>query len=647
MTVQFRLIIRFIVVILVAGVVLATATGFHLVNILLDEVQGRVNLNLNSAQTIYENHAQCVALFLRGAALDPTLPGLLAGGAGAEGRLKPMEKASGVDRFYLLDKTGKVIASTTGPQAAGQDFSADCVVRHALKREAGATGTVLVPVLQAETRPAAAGGSSPAGAQGSVGGMQMALAAAAPVHKPTGEFAGLLYGVRILNDDTKIVDAIRYQVFQFQFWRGTHTGTATLFQNDVRICTNVRSGNGRALGTRMTPEVYRAVLVEGKRFAAKSYEVNDEYLSAYEPIRNPDGVIVGALSVGVLRAPFVASRDTTIGVFLATLMTIAAMILVLLIMATRQVLRPIDRVIAMTDRVVGGDLSARVGIRPAGDLGRLCAAVDRMAEAVVERETQLEQATRRQISQSERLAAIGRLAAGVAHEVNNPLTGVLTFTHLLRAKPNLEDQDRADLDLVIRETTRVRDIVRGLLDFARETPSRGQWLDVNELVRQAVRLLAAQEEFGRILMEERLGEKLPQVYGDPNQLQQVFLNLSLNACESMPEGGRLTIATELRDGDVAVVVSDTGCGIRQEDLERIFEPFFTTKPVGKGTGLGLSVSYGIVQQHGGTLGVKSSPGRGTTFTILLRSKPREGEGVETQRQGDKETRGQGEGGSEP
>ena len=218
---------------------------------------------------------------------------------------------------------------------------------------------------------------------------------------------------------------------------------------------------------------------------------------------------------------------------------------------------------------------------------------------------------------SERLAMIGRLAAGVAHEINNPLTGVLTFSHLLREKENLDEQDKEDLDLIINETTRVGEIVRGLLDFARERAVEKEPLDVNDAVQQAVRLLGNRKAFQQVVVNEDLAGNLPRVAGDMNQLQQVLLNLSFNACAAMPNGGALTIGTSLRDGRVLVRVADTGCGIKTEHLDRIFEPFFSTKPVGEGTGLGLSISYGIVQQHGGDLKVESEEGKGTTFTIVL------------------------------
>ena len=250
----------------------------------------------------------------------------------------------------------------------------------------------------------------------------------------------------------------------------------------------------------------------------------------------------------------------------------------------------------------------------------------RLRQAVAEYQGELEERTRaeqalRKSEQlraaSEKLAALGRLAAGVAHEINNPLTGVLTFAHLLRDRAERDPQDRQDLEVVIRETTRASQIVRNLLDFARERPPTKGPLDINEVVERSVRLIRNQKSFRKIEIVLDLAADLPVVHGDVNQLEQVMLNLAINACEAMPEGGKLSIGTTTANGRIRLQVADTGHGIKPTDLEHIFEPFFSTKPVGKGTGLGLSVSYGIVQEHGGELEVDSQEGRGTTFTVAI------------------------------
>jgi two-component system NtrC family sensor kinase len=325
-------------------------------------------------------------------------------------------------------------------------------------------------------------------------------------------------------------------------------------------------------------------------------------------------VLLSLVSVVYLQRSWL---DDLVGRFLlmTLVVTLASLVLIFLVMIV--VMRPIRRIVAMSQKVAAGDLSARIGIRPPGEMGVLCEAVDGMADAVVQREKRLEQAVRQQVTRAEKLASIGRLAAGVAHEINNPLTGVLTFAHLMREKSNMDAQDQEDLDLIIHETTRAADIVRGLLDFARERPIRMEPLDLNDVVRRTVRLIANQKKFEHIVIDEVLYDDLPPVRGDMNQLQQVLLNLSLNACAAMPKGGTLTIRTIPTNGEIILKVIDTGCGIKAEHLDRIFEPFFTTQDVGKGTGLGLSVTYGIVEQHGGEVEVQSQEGQGSTFVIHL------------------------------
>ena len=446
----------------------------------------------------------------------------------------------------------------------------------------------------------------------------MVAAAAVPVLDAEGQLQAILYGGDLLNRRYAMVDAIRQQVFGNEAYNGKPVGAVTIFLGDVRISTTAMTDDGgRAIGTQLSAAVREKALAGGSPWSAPALVVKDWYFTAYEPIRDPGERIIGVLGVGLLPAPFVHQSSIISTVFLVFMIGTALASLVLLVVATGSVIRPIYRVVAMAHRVIGGDLSARVGIRPNGEMGVLCRAVDSMAESMQEREEMFQQATRQQIGRTEQLASVGRLAAGVAHEINNPLTGVLAFADLLRDKENLDGQDREDLDLIIRETKRAREIVRGLLDFARETPSRKAPLAVNDLVQQTLQLLGKREAFQNINLVDDLADNLPTIHGDKNQLQQVFVNLSLNACEAMPNGGTLLISTSCAAGRVVIKVTDTGSGIKPEHVDNIFEPFFTTKPVGKGTGLGLSVSYGIVQQHGGTLEVESQEGKGATFTITL------------------------------
>ncbi len=629
MTIRFRLTTMAVAAILVANSLLAFITFEYLSHFWLTEVQMRVHRNLNRARTAYENHIALIAALLKGKALD----GALAAAArrndrtGLETALYELGEAGSLDFVAILDPAGKVICRT-GSRKAGDDLRGDPLVARAMGGLQTVTGTVslsrerlmaeggdLAERARLEVVPTSAARPSP----DRVRSEGMVAAAAAPVLDETRRVAAILYGGILLNRGYDIVDAIKQQVLLQEVYRGKDIGTVTIFHGDLRIATNVTMDDGaRAVGTQLSASVCEEVLDRGGTWAAApALMIDDWYIASCEPIRDPDQRIIGALSVGLLQSPFLHQRDVIFAVFL-TIVVVATLAGVLLLFAAHEmVLRPIRHVVAMAQKVIGGDLTARVGLRPAGEMGVLCHAVDSMAQAVAEREELLDRATRQQIGRSEQLASVGRLAAGVAHEINNPLTGVLAFADLLRDKENMDEQDRQDLDLIVRETKRAREIVRGLLDFARETPAIMTRLSINDVIRQTLVLLGKREAFQGIIIVEDLADGLPSIDGDRNQLQQVFINLSLNACEAMPNGGTLLVSTTCEDDHVVIKVTDTGCGIRAEHVDQIFEPFFTTKPVGKGTGLGLSVSYGIVHQHGGSLEVESEEGKGTTFTVRL------------------------------
>jgi two-component system, NtrC family, sensor kinase len=223
-----------------------------------------------------------------------------------------------------------------------------------------------------------------------------------------------------------------------------------------------------------------------------------------------------------------------------------------------------------------------------------------------------------QLRQSEKLAALGELVAGVAHELNNPLAGISAFAQLLLEEELNADQ-RESARLIKREADRAVGVIRDLLLFSRKAGPSTMPLDINGLVQLTLRLRAYSLRSSGVQVETHLDANLPEVSGDDQKLQQVILNLIVNAEYAMRRSStkRLAIRTAHEGDAVVTEVSDTGAGMSEETVQRVFEPFFTTKPAGEGTGLGLSVSYGIVEAHGGTITVESAPGRGTTFRIVL------------------------------
>ncbi len=227
------------------------------------------------------------------------------------------------------------------------------------------------------------------------------------------------------------------------------------------------------------------------------------------------------------------------------------------------------------------------------------------------------QHTQAQLIQAAKLAAIGELTAGLAHELNNPLTSVLGFASLLLKQTADDDPAKKDLAVIVSETSRARDIVRRLMDFARQSESCRQQADLNLVVQETLALIHQRLEKRGILLEESYAPDLPWLRLDVCHIRQALFNLITNAYQAMPQGGKLHVSTTRQEDRVAVRIADTGVGIPPEHLELIFDPFFTTRPVGQGVGLGLSVSLGIVQSHGGSIEVESTVGQGSVFTIWL------------------------------
>ncbi|MFZ3081713.1 sensor histidine kinase [Rhodoferax ferrireducens] len=298
------------------------------------------------------------------------------------------------------------------------------------------------------------------------------------------------------------------------------------------------------------------------------------------------------------------------------------------------------------NEVAAGRLDQSIPVRSNDEFGRVAASFNHMTEALKASRSEMQDmlhtleskvtertrellAAKAEVAQGEKLASIGVLASGIAHELNNPLTGVLTFTSLMRKKAADGSEDAADLDLVIRETKRCASIIRRLLDFAREkVPVKG-FFNLNLVIEDTVRFVERPASLQQIEITTALDPALPQVWGDADLIKQVILNLLVNAQQAIEGKGSIKVASRLYPGMasdkpgvdnlpmVEISVTDTGCGIPPANLERIFEPFFTSKEVGKGTGLGLSVSYGIVKAHGGKINVESVVGEGTTFHVLL------------------------------
>ena len=347
------------------------------------------------------------------------------------------------------------------------------------------------------------------------------------------------------------------------------------------------------------------------------------------------GVVDIIVSLDVLKADLASYRNRII---LLTVLLIILLGASLTFFTLHLVNRPVNELLRHTARLAQGQLDCEMTPTSNDELGELMRAFQLMTnnlrqarndleewgrtleEKVRDRSEQL-QRMQMQLVHTEKLASLGELVAGIAHEINNPLSGILIFSSLAAKDKRLDPALKGDLETISSEAQRCAGIVKGLLEFARDYQPKMTLCEINQVVLDSLRLVECQSVFQNVAILRQLDNDLPQIMADQNQLKQVFINIFINAGQAMQDlkRGELKIITTRAvepEGGVMVRISDSGCGVPEEQLGKLFDPFFTTKGTG-GTGLGLSVSYGIIQAHGGTIAAESSLGVGTTFRISL------------------------------
>jgi two-component system NtrC family sensor kinase len=645
-----KLTLSFLGIIIVGGL-LSLFVGSQIIRrTLVSQAQDKVRHDLSSAWMVFHEKLNDIKNVVRLTAARESLTDLVRTHK-TDILLKYLGRVrleNGLDALTLLDRNGRVILRTTSPKNDGDDLSRDEIVRQALARETVAAPNIVSRddlLKESETLAAQAlitlvptPRATPHTDDRETSGMM--LQAAAPVLDSDGTLLGVLTGGLLVNRNYEIVDRVKETIFRGGQYKGRETGTATIFQNDLRISTNVKNEMGeRAVGTLLMAEVKRTVLDEGRAWVARAFVVNDWYITAYEPIKDIAGRIIGILYVGTLERPYIDTANRVLGTFTLLAGLCVVFLLVVLYFLTIRITRPLKSMVVATQEIAKGDLSHKVQVTSRDEIGALACSFNQMTdhlreanaklmdwgrtlEKKVEERTQELRDIQSHLIQSEKLASIGKLAAGIAHEINNPLGAVLIYSHLILEDTPEDQPNHENLKKIVKETTRCKDIVTGLLDFARPKEPQRQPTDLHDLLDRCLAFTERQALFQNIRVEKAYLPGLPRIIADAGQLQQVFMNIIFNAAEAMEGKGTLALRTSydpVRD-EVAVAIADTGHGISAEDKGRLFEPFFTTKDVGKGTGLGLAISYGIIQKHQGTIEVQSEAGYGATFTVLL---PRE------------------------
>ncbi len=626
-----KLILSFLLIIAIISVVFIIV-GIHLIgDRVVAEAQEKVRYDLNAAQEIYVNKLSQTndvvrftsdRFFLKEALISGNITQV----ADELGMIRIKE---GLDILTLTDESGTVLMRSNNVTISGDDQSGDEIIKEVLRRRTPVAATSIVPAddLQKESSflaeqsyflfldtPRARTRDETFESDG------MMLKAAAPIIDQENNLLGILYGGVLLNRNYEIVDKIKKTVYENLIYDGKDIGTATIFQDDVRISTNVKNEDGsRAIRTRVSEEVYNQVVLEGEPWIGRAYVVNNWYITAYEPIENINNEIIGILYVGILEQKYVDIRNRAVLAFLAITLMGVIVSMMLSYIISRRISVPLKKLVSASREIAQGNLDAKVEISSSDELGEMADSFNAMASSLKQRDEQLKEFAKTKIMESERLALIGQLAANVAHELNNPLQGIVTYSHLLLEKMSSENSTSSSAQKIVIQANRCRDIIRGLLDFSRQRKPDATVCNINSVLNECVALLENQALFHNIQITTEFEKDLPMIIVDPSQMQQVFINMIINAAEAMEEGGELTLKTHFDPIKefIEIEITDTGHGIPDEDMEKLFDPFFTTKEVGHGTGLGLAISYGIIKEHQGTISVESEVGQGTTFHISL------------------------------
>jgi len=290
--------------------------------------------------------------------------------------------------------------------------------------------------------------------------------------------------------------------------------------------------------------------------------------------------------------------------------------LLLVLLIVRSISRPLQRLTVAAVKVRDGGYGTEADLRKSNDeIGLLAESFNEMSRKMLSDIEELRKLNE-QLIRTEKLAALGTLSAGVAHEVNNPLASISSLIQMIKRGEEADSSRSEKLDLIQTQISRISSVTKDMMDFARARPAARSRVDINEVVETSLRLAGFDKQFQQLHVDKKLEPEIPKVDADADQLQQVFLNLFLNARDAMPDGGDLFVASRSRDGMVSVTITDTGPGIAGDEMKKIFDPFYTTKAGSRGTGLGLAVCYGIVTAHGGLVEVESDSD-GTTFEVRL------------------------------
>ncbi|MDY6862641.1 MAG: cache domain-containing protein [Thermodesulfobacteriota bacterium] len=549
-----------------------------------------------------------------------------------------------LDFIGLTDNQGKVLVRTLYPFNYGDDKSNDPLIADALRKNGVCSTEIMTPhelqlegnhleqkvitVLDSDSEPLEDKDKS---------SMGMVLKAAVPIFDKQGTVLGIIYGGNLVNHNYYLVDTLVEKIYDKRSDGNIPSNFSSIFLWDTRITTNLVKSNGlRATGFKIHPAVYRSVLENGKDWIGRLIFMGQNYVSAFKPIRNLRGEVIGVLNLNILEEPLGIPKKRLISQFIWIGFISISLAFILLYFLARDIAKPISALSWAINRVSEkGQFEGEIPIKTRDEVGQLVESFNRMShklqkariklkewgetlEKKVSERTKKINEMQDQLIESERMAILGSLLAHVTHEISTPLTSVTLNAELLFEElEKFEGKDTKEAEnlikIIIAELDRLTKITENYLTFAKPPQPKLENKNINQVISSLLTLMRKEFLTNNIRVKTDFDVYLPPVKLDEDLIREAFLNIIKNSLDAMPDGGEILLSTSSRDSFVQVNINDSGKGIDHENIDKIFTPFFSEKK--GGTGLGLPIARYIIKKHGGAIICLSKTGEGTTFVI--------------------------------
>jgi two-component system, NtrC family, sensor kinase len=629
---KFTLAIISIFTALAVGIAIVTVNFVNTKTI--REAENRVKIYARTAWEIHESKIGRIRSASEILARDPVVVKLLTEPRNGRSQvavreyLETVRQDQGMDILNLVAPDGTVLLRTRSPYNTGDTLAADPMIKQVMTTGRGSSGDVILELERLDVegvglleRCIAAAGES----------RGMLSATAVPIRQGK-QLIGIIQAGNLLNGAVEKVDRIRDAVFADERYRGKPVGTATIFMGDIRISTNVMDSSGRrAVGTRASPEVAERVLRQGQSWTGKAYVVDTWYLSQYDPIKDPEGKVIGMLYVGELEQRYLDMRTRAVAQHLAIIVVGLFLALLVIYGMIRGILRPVHNLAEATQRLSSGDLNHRVEVEGKDEVGALSASFNRMAETLERQRQEIESRQRELEDLSSELKSINtnyvEMLGFVAHELKNPLASAMMSLYTVKDGylGAVNPAQRKSLDSVGQSLDYFHDMVRNYLDLSRlekgelEVTKRETALHA-EVVRPVLEGLEREMRERRMVLEDRILDSIL-LKTDVNLLRIIYDNLLSNALKYGREGGTILLDVFENHTQVVLSVRNDGAGIPPEQMPRLFEKFSrldTPECAGqKGSGLGLYICKEVVQKLGGEIWAESKAGEWVRFSFSV------------------------------